>query len=103
MLGLPFGAAGGATVNEEKYWEKLDEYFRERWQAPAGIFVTSETAVTIEVRWDNRGRVLSKQIIVPSPNPAVTQSVKAMLDHLDYVPTPPVGISSSVKLRLVSQ
>ena len=95
--------AGGASENEEKYWGRLGEYFRERWQVPAGIFVTSETAVTIEVRWDSRGKVVSKRIIKASPNPAVTQSVKNMLDHLDYVPTPPNGIASSVKFNLVSE
>ena len=95
--------AGGASEDEEKYWEKFKEYFYERWKAPAGIFVSSETAVTIEVQWDNRGRVLSKRIIKASPNPAVTQSVKNMLDHLDYVPTPPTGIASSAKFKLVSE
>ena len=95
--------AGGASENEEKYWGRLGEYFRERWQVPAGIFVTSETAVTIEVQWDSRGKVVSKRIIKASPNPAVTQSVKNMLDHLDYVPTPPNGIASSVKFNLVSE
>ena len=95
--------AGGANADEEKYWERLGEYFRERWNVPAGIFVTSETAVTIEVQWDARGRVISKRIIQASPNPAVTQSVKNMLDHLDYIPTPPSGIASSTKFKLVSE
>ena len=95
--------AGGASEAEEKYWSRLGEYFRERWNAPAGIFVTDETAVTIEVHWDARGRVISKRIIKASPNPAVTQSVKNMLDHLDYIPTPPSGIASSVKFNLVSE
>ena len=95
--------AGGASENEEKYWGRLGEYFRERWKVPAGIFVTSETAVTIEIHWDARGRVISKRIIKASPNPAVTQSVKNMLDHLDYIPTPPSGIASSMKFNLVSE
>lgn len=95
--------AGGATIAEEKYWQKLDEYFRERWQRPAGIFVSKDTGVIIEVSWDSRGKVLSKRIIKASPNAAVTQSVKLMLDHLDYVPAPPAGIASSVKFNLVSE
>lgn len=95
--------AGGASEQEEKYWERLGEYFRERWNVPAGIFVTSETAVTIEVQWDARGRVISKRIIKASPNPAVTQSVKDMLDHLDYIPTPPSGIASRMKFNMVSE
>ena len=95
--------AGGASIKEEEYWKKFTEFFYERWQAPAGIFVTAETAVLIEVVWDSRGRVLSKRIIQNSPNKAVTQSVRAMLDNLDYVPTPPPGIATTVKFRLISQ
>ena len=95
--------AGGASIKEEEYWKKFTEFFYERWQAPAGIFVTAETAVLIEVVWDSRGRVLSKRIIQNSPNKAVTQSVRSMLDNLDYVPTPPPGIATTVKFRLISQ
>ena len=95
--------AGGASANEEAYWRRFDKFFRERWQAPAGIFVTEETAVLIEVTWDSRGKVLSKRIIQASPNPAVTRSVKLMLDKLDYVPAPPAGIATTAKFRLISQ
>ena len=95
--------AGGASVKEEEYWKKFTEYFYERWQAPAGIFVTEESAVEIEIVWDSRGKVLSKRIIQTSPNRAVTQSVKLMLDNLDYVPTPPAGIATTARFRLISQ
>ena len=95
--------AGGASAKEEAYWERFEKYVHERWQAPAGIFVTAETAVLIEITWDSRGKVLSKRIIQASPNPAVTRSVKLMLDKLDYVPAPPAGIATTVKFKLVSQ
>ena len=96
--------AGGATPDEDKYWEKLEKYLYERWQAPAGIFVTAETAVVFELQWDNRGKIVVKKIISTSPNPAVTQSVKMMLEHLDYIPTPPYGMATrSIKFRMVSQ
>lgn len=95
--------AGGAPVEEKEYLKKFTEFFYERWQPPAGIFVTYETAVLIEVVWDSRGKVLSKRIIQVSPNNAVTQSVRAMLDNLDYVPTPPPGIATTAKFRLISQ
>ena len=95
--------AGGATVNEEKYWERVSDFFHERWRAPAGIFVTAETAVTIEVTFDRNGKVLSKRIIKRSPNAAVNQSAQVMLDKLDYIPTPPAGIGTSFQLNLVSQ
>ena len=94
--------AGGATVNEEKYWERIHEFFRDRWQAPAGVFVTAETAVIISVKVDARGRVLSKRIVKSSPNAAVNQSVQVMLNHLDYIPAPPEGAAKSFELRLVS-
>ena len=95
--------AGGASADEEKYWNKLRDYLYERWQAPAGIFVSKETAVLFEISWDSRGRVLSWRIIKASPNPAVTQSVKMMLEHLDYIPSPPPGIADRVPFRMVSQ
>ena len=57
----------------------------------------------IEVVWDSRGKVLSKRIIQPSPNPAVTRSVQLMLDNLDYVPTPPAGIATTAKFKMISQ
>ncbi len=95
--------AGGASAKEEAYWERFKKYVYGRWQAPAGIFVTAETAVLFEVTWDSRGKVLSKRIIQASPNPAVTRSVKLMLDKLDYVPAPPAGIATTVKFKLVSQ
>ena len=96
--------AGGATPDEDKYWEKFKKYLQERWQAPAGIFVTAETAVVIELQWDGRGKIVAKKIISSSPNPAVTQSVKMMLEHLDYIPTPPYGMATrSIKFRMVSQ
>ena len=95
--------AGGATEDIEKYWGRIQDFFYERWRAPAGIFVTAETAVTIEVTFDRRGKVLSKRIIKRSPNAAVNQSAQVMLDKLDYIPTPPAGVGSSFKLNLVSQ
>ena len=95
--------AGGATEDVEKYWGRIQEFFYERWRAPAGIFVTAETAVTIEVTFDRRGRVLSKRITKRSPNAAVNQSAQVMLDKLDYIPTPPAGIGTSFTLNLVSQ
>jgi len=96
--------AGGATPDENKYWEKLEKYLYERWQAPAGIFVTAEMAVVLELQWDARGKIVVKKIISSSPNPAVTQSVKMMLEHLDYIPTPPYGMATrSIQFRMISQ
>ena len=83
--------------------ERVSDFFHERWRAPAGIFVTAETAVTIEVTFDRNGKVLSKRIIKRSPNAAVNQSAQVMLDKLDYIPTPPAGIGTSFQLNLVSQ
>ena len=96
--------AGGATPDEAKYWEKFQDYLYERWRPPAGIFVTAETAVLFELQWDARGRIVAKRIISASSNPAVTQSVKMMLDNLDYIPAPPHGMASrSSQFRMVSQ
>ena len=93
--------AGGASIQEEAYWEKFQEYFLERWQPPPGILIDSATAVEIEIRWDSRGRVVSKRITKSSPNPAVTQSVKIMLEQLDFVPAPPAGVATTAKFRLI--
>ena len=93
--------AGGASVKEEEYWKKFQEYFLERWQPPPGILINSSTAVEVEIRWDSRGRVLSKRITQSSPNPAVTQSVKILLEQLDFVPTPPAGVATSARFRLI--
>ena len=95
--------AGGASEAEKEYLYRLSEYCRERWKVPAGIFVTSETAVTIGIQWDARGRVISKRITKASPNPMVTQSVKNMLDHLDYIPIPPPGIVSTINFTLIPE
>ena len=96
--------AGGATPDEDKYMEKLEKYLYERWQAPAGIFVTAENGVGIELQWDARGKVVAKRIVSASSNPAVTQSVKMMLKHLDYIPMPPRGmVKRSIQFRMVLQ
>ena len=94
--------AGGAKVDEEKYWSGMDSFFRDRWTPPPGVLVDETTAVTIHISADARGTILSKRIVRRSPNPAVTRSVEEMLARLSRIPAPPNG-PVEFDLNLVSE
>ena len=94
--------AGGATEDEEKYWEELDKFLTEKWERPPGVLVTSETAVIIGLSVSADGRVLEKRIVKRSPNPAVNLSAELMLKNLNIIPRPPRG-AVEFQIKLVSE
>ena len=83
--------AGGATADEQKYWNTVRDFFMEKWQPPAGVFIDEETAVEITVKIDASGRVINKWITKRSPNAAVNASAELMLKNLTRIPRHPAG------------
>ena len=93
--------AGGATEAEEKYWDRVDKFFTERWKRPAGVLVSDDTSVVVYIKIDHTGRVLQAKIQTPSGNTAVNRSAELMLQHLDRIPQPPPGVATEFALRLI--
>ena len=93
--------AGGATEAEEKYWERVDKFFTERWKRPAGVLVSDDTSVIVYIKIDYTGRVLQAKIQTPSGNAAVNRSAELMLKTLDRIPQPPPGVATEFALKLI--
>ena len=93
--------AGGATRDMEArrnaYIRQVIPIIQNRWQPPAGVFITRETAVQISVEIDTRGNFTGR-IIRRSPNEAVNRSVEEMLRTFSRLPVPPERIYFTVTL-----
>ncbi|MBE6364264.1 MAG: TonB C-terminal domain-containing protein [Lentisphaerae bacterium] len=93
--------AGGATRDMEArrnaYIRQVIPIIQNRWQPPAGVFITRETAVQISVEIDTRGNFTGR-IIRRSPNAAVNRSVEEMLRTFSRLPVPPERIYFTVTL-----
>ena len=79
------------------YIRQVIPIIQNRWQPPAGVFITRETAVQISVEIDTRGNFTGR-IIRRSPNAAVNRSVEEMLRTFSRLPVPPERIYFTVTL-----
>ncbi len=81
---------GGANADLTRYGKNLERAIYSKWKQPAQSHIgDSRPETVVEFTLSSSGKVLSSRIVSPSGNPAMEESVKALLATLDILPVPP--------------
>jgi outer membrane biosynthesis protein TonB len=89
------GSAGGGSAASEFAWygDMLHDRFYRAWIQPTANVATGTKISTLaKVRIDKDGRVSKFEIIKPSANPVVNESVRVVAKQVTQVDPPPAGL-----------
>ena len=90
--------SGLNKLQHEQYIVLLDRHIKENWTLPEWLSKKNLKA-QIRVRIDNKGHIISKQIVKSSGNPAYDDSVKVTIEKSDPFPPPPEKFSAVVSVN----
>src|SRR6266498_3551918 len=88
------GAGGGSNASEFGwYGNMLHDRFYSAWIQPTTTVATgTKISTLVKVRIERDGRVSKFELIKPSENPVVNESVAAVAKHVSQVDPPPTGL-----------
>jgi TonB family protein len=82
-------SSGGPPLD---YYERVSAYLYEAWNQPSKMELrTSRPSVSLSIRVDAGGKILSSSVMRASGIPAMDSSVAELLKNLSALPTPPAG------------
>ena len=85
-------------LQHEEYIALLDRHIKENWTLPEWLSKKNLKA-QIRVRIDDKGRIISKQLVRSSGNPAYDDIVKATIEKSEPFPVPPEKFSAVVSVN----
>ena len=85
-------------LQHEEYIALLDRHIKENWTLPEWLSKKNLKA-QIRVRIDDKGHIISKQLVKSSGNPAYDDSVKATIEKSEPFPVPPEKFSAVVSVN----
>ena len=84
-------------LQHEEYIALLDRHIKENWTLPEWL-AKKNLKAQIRVRLDEKGRIISKQLVKSSGNPAYDDIVKATIEKSEPFPVPPEKFSAVVSV-----
>jgi TonB family protein len=82
-------SSGGPPLD---YYERVSAYLYEAWNQPSKMELkTSRPSVSLSIRVDASGKILSSSVTRASGIPAMDSSVAELLKNLSALPAPPAG------------
>ncbi len=85
-------------LQHEEYIALLDRHIKENWTLPEWL-AKKNLKAQIRVRIDDKGRIISKQLVRSSGNPAYDDIVKATIEKSEPFPVPPEKFSAVVSVN----
>ena len=85
-------------LQHEEYIAILDRHIKENWTLPEWL-ANKYLKAQIRVRIDDKGRIISKQVVKSSGNPAYDDIVKATIEKSEPFPPPPEKFSAVVSVN----
>lgn len=87
------GPGGGAASEHGWYFSMLHERFHSRWEQPTSIIRSSQHFVTrLRLRIARDGQILSRDIVTPSGDPVMDESVLTAAGNVAQVDALPAGL-----------
>lgn len=84
-------------LQHEEYIVLLDRHIKENWTLPEWL-ARKNFKAQIRVRIDDKGHIISKQVVKSSGNPAYDDIVKATIEKSEPFPPPPEKFSAVVSV-----
>jgi TonB family protein len=90
------GGAGGTASEFGWYHELIHDRFFSQWEQPTSIFEQDKSFVcTVKIQIKRDGTIASAEIVRPSGNPLMDQSVLAALNRVTRIDALPTGLGTS--------
>jgi TonB family protein len=89
------GGAGGTASEFAWYHELIHDRFFSQWEQPTSIFEQDKSFVcTVKIQIKRDGTIASAEIVRPSGNPLMDQSVLAALNRVSRIDALPTGLGT---------
>lgn len=92
------GMSGVGQLMADSYKAQVDQHFRARWALPQYLRNKNFEAQVL-VKFDEKGYITSKEIVVSSGNPVFDELVLSTIEKSSPVPTPPARIAQESSVR----
>jgi TonB family protein len=92
------GAGGGGMSQFGWYMEMIDDRFRSRWEQPVGVGPDVITTVKLRIMQD--GTIASREIVKPSGNPQMDESVLSAAQKVQQIDPLPAGLGNGEYFEL---
>lgn len=92
------GMSGVGQLMADSYKAQVDQHFRARWALPQYLRNKNLEAQVL-VKFDEKGYITSKEIVVSSGNPVFDELVLSTIEKSSPVPTPPARIAQESSVR----